>query len=148
MGGVILKQVFKPILQGFETKTESKQALYLGYRQPRGFESFINNIIGIVFLGTPHGGLLSDQETCSRCVLIMKTFSKSYQKQKQMLNLDADEIFKICNVAVQFDQIALDFPILSVYDGQETKIGQKLFIIRSGKVCLRIIFTLRVIFKG
>jgi len=78
----------------------------------------------------------------------MKTFSKSYHKQMQMLNLDADEVFKICNVAVQFDQIAFDFPILSVYEGQETKIGQKLFIVRSGKVCPRIIFTLEAIFKG
>ena len=87
---------------------------------------------GILFLGTPHGGV-SDEDTLLRHNQVLHSCAK-LSTQKRSSKLPAGDTFQLANLAVTFEQIAR-VPILSVYERVDKRSNVPKIFSAKKKVC-------------
>ncbi|KAL2359406.1 hypothetical protein RJZ56_007744 [Blastomyces dermatitidis] len=90
-----------------------KKALFLVHQnlQDPRFKLVVGCLSGILFLGTPHGGV-TDEDTLLRHNRILHKCAKIATHKRK---LPTSDIFQLANLAVRFEQIS-SIPLLSVFE--------------------------------
>ncbi|OAT03233.1 uncharacterized protein BDCG_17994 [Blastomyces dermatitidis ER-3] len=90
-----------------------KKALFLVHQnlQDPRFKLVVGCLSGILFLGTPHGGV-TDEDTLLRHNRILHKCAKIATHKRK---LPTSNIFQLANLAVRFEQIS-SIPLLSVFE--------------------------------
>ncbi|TGO51365.1 hypothetical protein BOTNAR_0359g00150 [Botryotinia narcissicola] len=104
-----------------------KKALNLACARKDYFQAFLDSILGIIFLGTPHN-FGTDQKALERYTTIARFADSGKKGCLKPISLasganDPPGRSQICNLALQFETFQLPIPVLSVYDGKETRVG-------------------------
>ena len=89
------------------------QALRLLYAD--SCRTFLRALAGVILLGTPH----SSKDKGSRWQTVGKVVPSLSKKQR---SLSTSDIASLTNSSRQFEQAAVEVPILSVYETKETKV--------------------------
>jgi hypothetical protein len=108
-------------------ETDNREALLLAHQnlQDPRFKLVVDCLSGILFLGTPHGGV-TDEDTLLRHNQVLHSCAK-IAMQKRSLRLPASDVFQLANLAATFEQIA-NVPVLSVFEcGDRRSNVQKIF---------------------
>lgn len=93
-----------------------KQALILAFRNQRQ-NRFLRAVAGLLCLGTPHS--TSDDEQVWQSITSLVPTGTFGKKQKSIGEEDLSLLSQCC---LQFEQAGVQFPILSVYETQDSKI--------------------------
>ena len=98
------------------------QALCLARERYYNFRNVIDVISGVVFLGTPHS--LGDEKLESNILdLLLRSQQKILPKHAFVKTDNA----ALVDLSRQFEVVNLQVPVISVYEGRETKIHDSLF---------------------
>jgi hypothetical protein len=101
------------------------------YYDPKS-KSLLNRQSGIIFLGTPHL-TYGKQDLWPRLSLLLRScagLTKNAALQAQQ------EVATVANVCVKFEEAGLDMPVISAFEGKETKVSDGLY--RSRRVLVRV----------
>lgn len=104
-----------------------KQALSIANFQHPRYDSLLNVIIGIVFLGTPHRSL-KDDAFVEQCLWILRAANAGLSNKQLKANTSL-----LTNLAARFQDINTNIDILSVYEEKTTNISRTL---RTKKIVL------------
>lgn len=98
------------------------QALCIARERYYNFRSIIDAISGVVFLGTPHS--LGDEKLESNILdLLLRSQQRILPKHAFVKTDNA----ALIDLSRQFEVVNLQIPVISVYEGRETKIHDSLF---------------------
>ncbi|KAL9097860.1 MAG: hypothetical protein Q9165_000186 [Trypethelium subeluteriae] len=97
-----------------------KRALTSAHQYQRIYEDVT---AGVIFLGTPHLTSMGD-EGWDNLKLIMRANRKDISKQ----NLTEEEKNSLITICKRFQELQLPIPILSVFEGKESKIRENPFL--------------------
>lgn len=96
-----------------------KQAFCVANEQLHRYEYLVNQVAGIVFIGTPHLGS-NQAETLEKALCILKVTTKATIKVPPQKTKEEGSI--LFDLSVRFEAIHLRAPILSIYETKKTRI--------------------------
>jgi hypothetical protein len=111
------------------------QALNSACLRKESFQQLLDNILGVIFLGTPHSAA-DDPGTLDRCMDIALSLGnkKGSFKPFSPVEARANDAYQISSLCTEFEINRLPISVLSVYDGEETKVGRRMLRAKSVKV--------------
>lgn len=78
------------------------------------YRNFLRTLAGVVLLGTPHSNI--ENEKWYNAALAVQPSSKKNRA------INSDDVSKLANSSMLFEQAAVEVPILSVHETEKTKI--------------------------
>ena len=98
-----------------------KQALCIANEQPYRYGSILSSVAGVIFLGTPHKGITEGDTLTKWSTILASTanFKRPINLPEQRVTLEAAMLNQL---AVRFEDVSIQAPILSVAENKKTKV--------------------------